>query len=250
VLKAFEPMLGEATLLNLREAGVEVVTHAVPAHLSRDDAAALTLEVTDRRRLGPFDALLWAIGRTPEVEELALSFAGVTLGEWGYIVTDELQATSVPGIYAIGDVTGRAQLTPFAIAAARRLSDRLFGGQEGRHLDYETIPTVIFAHPPIGTVGLTEHAARQRYGSDNVSVFRSSFVPLYHAMTQVKPRVEMKLVCEGSAQHIVGLHVVGEGADEMLQGFAVAVKMGATKKDFDDTVAIHPTSAEEFVTMR
>jgi glutathione reductase (NADPH) len=250
VLKAFEPMLGEATLLNLREAGVEIVTHAVPAHLSRDDAAALTLEVTDRRRLGPFDALLWAIGRTPEVEELALSFAGVTLGEWGCIVTDEFQATSVPGIYAIGDVTGRVQLTPVAIAAARRLSDRLFGGQEGRHLDYETIPTVIFAHPPIGTVGLTEHAARQRYGSENVSVFRSSFVPLYHAMTQVKPRVEMKLVCQGSEQRIVGLHVVGEGADEMLQGFAVAVKMGATKKDFDDTVAIHPTSAEEFVTMR
>jgi len=250
VLKAFEPMLGEATLLNLREAGVEVLTHAVPAHLTRDDKAALTLEVTDRRRLGPFDALVWAIGRAAEVEDLALSFAGVRLDEWGYIVTDEFQATSAAGIYAIGDVTGRVQLTPVAIAAARRLSDRLFGGQQGRRLDYETIPTVIFAHPPIGTVGLTEHAARERYGSENVSVFRSSFVPLYHAMTEVKPRVEMKLVCQGPEQRVVGLHVVGEGADEMLQGFAVAVKMGATKKDFDDTVAIHPTSAEEFVTMR
>ena len=250
VLKAFEPMLGEATLLNLKEAGVEVVTHAVPAHLSRDDKAALTLEVTDRRRLGPFDALVWAIGRVPQVEELALSFAGVALGEWGHIVTDEWQATGVPGIYALGDVTGRVQLTPVAIAAARRLSDRLFGAQEGRHLDYENIPTVIFAHPPVGTVGLTEHAARERYGSENITVFRSSFVPLYRAMTQLKPRVEMKLVCQGPEERVVGLHVVGEGADEMLQGFAVAVKMGATKKDFDDTVAIHPTSAEEFVTMR
>ncbi len=137
-----------------------------------------------------------------------------------------------------------------AIAAGRRLCDRLLGGQEGRFLDYDNIPTVIFGHPPIGTVGLTEHAARERFGSDNVRVFRSSFVPLYHAITTSKVRVEMKLVTTGIEQRIVGLHVVGAGADEMLQGFAVAVRMGATKKDFDDTVAIHPTSAEELVTMR
>src|SRR5437868_2315271 len=149
-----------------------------------------------------------------------------------------------------GDVTGRAQLTPAAIAAGRRLSDRLFGGQSGRHLDYENIPTVVFGHPPIGTVGLSEQAARERYGHANVTVFRSSFVPLYHSLTAAKPRTHMKLVTAGSEQRIVGLHVVGIGADEMLQGFAVAVRMGATKKDFDDTVAIHPTSAEEFVTMR
>jgi glutathione reductase (NADPH) len=250
VLKAFEPMLGEATLLNLKEAGVEVFTHAVPSHLTRDEKAALTLEVTDRRRLGPYDAVVWAIGRSAEVADLALPFAGVTLDDWGYIVTDEFQATSAPGVYAIGDVTGRAQLTPVAIAAGRRLSDRLFGGQSGRHLDYENIPTVIFGHPPIGTVGLTEAKARERFGSENVKVFRASFVPLYHAMTEVKPRVEMKLVTQGAEQRVVGVHVVGQGADEMLQGFAIAVRMGATKRDFDDTVAIHPTSAEEFVTMR
>jgi len=156
----------------------------------------------------------------------------------------------VPGIYAIGDVTGRVQLTPVAIAAGRRLADRLFGGQADRRLDYETIPTVIFARPPIGTVGLTEQEARERFGTENVTVFRSSFVPLYHALTSAKVRVEMKLVTQGPQQRIVGLHVVGAGADEMLQGFAVAVRMGATKQDFDDTVAIHPTSAEEFVTMR
>ena len=156
----------------------------------------------------------------------------------------------MPGLYAIGDVTGRVQLTPVAIAAGRRLADRLFGGQTDRHLDYETIPTVIFARPPIGTVGLTEQEARERFGTENVTVFRSSFVPLYHALTEAKVRVEMKLVTQGPQQRIVGLHVVGAGADEMLQGFAVAVRMGATKQDFDDTVAIHPTSAEEFVTMR
>jgi glutathione reductase (NADPH) len=137
-----------------------------------------------------------------------------------------------------------------AIAAGRRLADRLFNGQADRHLDYENIPTVIFGRPPLGTVGLSEPEARTRFGSDNVKVFRAGFVPLYHALTQAKPRSEMKLVTTGAEQRIVGLHVVGAGADEMLQGFAVALRMGATKKDFDDTVAIHPTSAEEFVTMR
>ena len=137
-----------------------------------------------------------------------------------------------------------------AIAAGRRLSDRLFGGQARRHLDYENIPTVIFGRPPLGTVGLSEKAANQRYGPSNLTIYRSSFVPLYHALTSAKPRSQMKLITAGSEQRIVGLHVVGPGADEMLQGFAVAVRMGATKKDFDDTVAIHPTSAEEFVTMR
>jgi len=126
----------------------------------------------------------------------------------------------------------------------------VFGGQSDRHLDYENIPTVIFGRPPIGTVGLTEAAARERFGAANVSVSRSGFVALYHALTTPKPRSAMKLVTAGPEQRIVGLHVVGQGADEMLQGFAVAVRMGATRRDFDDTVAIHPTSAEEFVTMR
>ena len=194
--------------------------------------------------------MLWAVGRRAAVEDLELAKAGVALDIQGFIATDLYQASSAPGIYAIGDVAGRAQLTPVAIAAGRRLSDRLFGGQSDRHLDYENIPTVIFGRPPLGTVGLTEKAARERYGAANITVFRSSFVPLYHALTTAKRRCEMKLVTAGPEQRIVGLHVVGAGADEMLQGFAVAVRMGATKKDFDDTVAIHPTSAEELVTMR
>jgi glutathione reductase (NADPH) len=249
-LRTFDPMFGETILGMLREQGVEVVTRAEPVALTRVAGGALELEARDGRRFGPYDCVLWAIGRSASVEDLSLACTGVTLDSQGFIATDLYQATSAPGIYAIGDVTGRAQFTPVAIAAGRRLSDRLFGGQTGRHLDYENIPTVIFAHPPIGTVGLSEPAARARYGPENVTVFRSAFVPLYHALTRARPRSEMKLVTAGPEQRIVGLHVVGQGADEMLQGFAVAVKMGATKKDFDDTVAIHPTSAEEFVTMR
>jgi glutathione reductase (NADPH) len=249
-LKTFDDMLGEVALTMLHGEGVEILTHAMPAALRRARHGALDLEALDGRRLGPFDSVLWAIGRGALVEDLALERAGVGRDVQGFIRNDKYQVSNVPGIYAIGDVSGRAQLTPVAIAAGRRLSDRLFGGHTGRHLDYENIPTVIFGRPPLGTVGLSEEAARERYRAADVTVFRSSFVPLYNALTTAKPRSEMKLITVGSEQRIVGLHVIGPGADEMLQGFAVAVRMGATKKDFDDTVAIHPTSAEEFVTLR
>jgi glutathione reductase (NADPH) len=248
-LKTFDDMLGESALGMLRADDVEIITRASPAALERT-AGALELLTRDGRRLGPFECVLWAVGRAAAVADLALPNAGVQLDVQGFVATDKYQATNVPGIYCIGDVAGRVPLTPVAIAAGRRLADRLFGGATERHLDYDTIPTVIFGRPPIGTVGLSEQAARERYGADDIKVFRSSFVPLYHALTAAKPRTEMKLVTHGAAQRIVGLHVVGPGADEMLQGFAVAVRMGATKQDFDDTVAIHPTSAEEFVTMR
>lgn len=250
-LKTFDDMLGEAALEMLREEGVEVVLHAPPEALTRaPSGGALELAALDGRRLGPFDCVLWAVGRAATVADLALENCKVELDVSGFVATDIYQATSVPGVYAIGDVAGRVQLTPVAIAAGRRLSDRLFGGQSGRRLDYENIPSVIFGHPPIGTVGLSEKAARERYGDPSIKVYRASFVPLYHALTAGKSRCQMKLVTAGTEQRIVGLHVVGLGADEMLQGFAVAVRMGATKKDFDDTVAIHPTSAEEFVTLR
>jgi len=249
-LRAFDPMIGETTLAMLREVGVTPLTEAVPVALTRGAGGALTLALADGRSAGPFDCVLWAIGREALVGDLALARAGVALDGAGFVATDMYQATSVPGIYAVGDVTGRAQLTPVAIAAGRRLADRLFGGHAGRHVDYDNIPTVIFGRPPIGTVGITEPLARARYGHQAVKVFRSSFVPLYHAVTDARPRTEMKLVTVGAEQRIVGVHIVGPGADEMLQGFAVAVRMGATKQDFDDTVAIHPTSAEELVTMR
>lgn len=248
VLRSFEPMLGEAALENLRGQGVEVVTGARPEAV-RDLGEAVHLDLSGGRGVGPVDTLLWAIGRKPLVEGLGLEHVGVALDHHGYIVTDAYQATSAPGLFAIGDVTGRLALTPVAIAAGRRLSDRLFGGHSDRHLDYHNVATVIFGHPPIGTVGLSEPEARARYG-DDFKVYTSAFVPMYHALTARKPRARMKLITAGEQERIVGVHVIGDGADEMMQGFAVAVRLGATKRDFDDTVAIHPTSAEELVTMR
>jgi len=248
VLKHFDSMLGEAAMGLMRDEGVEILTGAWPDGVRRH-GDGLELALRDGRRVGPVDVVLWAVGRLPYAQELALERSGVERDVYGFINTDKYQTTNVPGVYAIGDVTGPLQLTPVAIAAGRRLSDRLFGGQPNRHMDYENVPTVIFGHPPIGTVGLTESAARDLYGEE-VQVFTSAFVPMYHALTTRKPRSHMKLVTNGPEQRILGVHVIGEGADEMMQGFAVAVRMGATKRDFDDTVAIHPTSAEELVTMR
>jgi glutathione reductase (NADPH) len=249
MLREFDAMLGDGLMRIMRDEGVEILTGAVPASLARQRQGALQLQLADGRSVGPCDVVLWAIGREPVVDDLQLAAAGLQPAAGGSIPTDAFQQTPVPGVYAIGDVTGRAQLTPVAIAAGRRLADRLFDAQRDRKLDYSMIPTVIFSHPPIGTVGLSEAEARARHG-EAVRVYTSSFVPMYHAMTTRKPRVEMKLVTVGPQQRIVGLHVIGAGADEMLQGFAVAIRMGATKRDFDDTVAIHPTSAEEFVTLR
>ena len=249
-LKQFDAMLGESMLRILREQGVEIVRNAWPSGLEAAAGGAMEISVRDGRRIGPCDCVLWAVGRAPAVQDLHLERAGVQLDAYGFIVTDRYQTTSAAGVYAIGDVTGRAALTPVAIAAGRRLAERLFAGQADRHLDYHNIPTVVFGHPPIGTVGLTEQAARDDYGDEDVTVFKSSFVPMYHALTAAKPRCDMKLVTVGPKRRVVGVHVIGPGADEMMQGFAVAVRMGATKADFDDTVAIHPTSSEELVTMR
>jgi len=248
VLRSFDTMLSAALMAQMRADGIEIVDHAVPAQVRRVGDHH-ELWTADGRILGPFECVLWAVGREPAVDELGLAHAGVRKYDDGYVIVDRYQQTSVPGIYAIGDVTGQLALTPVAIAAGRRLADRLFGGQPDRHLDYDLVPTVVFSHPPIGTVGLTEAEARDVHG-DAVRCYTSGFTPMYHALTEHKRRAEMKLVTIGPEERIVGLHVIGEGADEMLQGFAVAVKMGATKRDFDDTVAIHPTSAEELVTMR
>ena len=153
-------------------------------------------------------------------------------------------------MYAIGDITGRYPLTPVAIAAGRRLADRLFGGQSNAKLEYAAIPTVVFAHPPLGTVGLTEPEAIEQFGQDAVIIYETRFTPMRYALSDHGYKTAMKLVCVGKEERVAGLHIAGDGADEMLQGFAVAVKAGLTKADFDNTVALHPTSSEELVTLK
>jgi glutathione reductase (NADPH) len=248
LLTHFDVMLGKSLMREIRAQGMTVHEHVIPAALREQDGRK-TLVASDGREFAGFDTVLWAIGRSANVAPLDLQRAGLSLDAFDFVITDEFQNTDVEGIYAIGDVTGRAALTPVAIAAGRRLSDRLFNGRTDRRLDYDNIPTVVFTHPPIGTVGMSEAEARARHG-DAVRVYSADFTPMYHALTTRKSHTDMKLVCVGPEQKIVGCHVIGLGADEMIQGFAVAVRMGATKQDFDDTVAVHPTSAEELVTMR
>lgn len=196
------------------------------------------------------DAVLWATGRIPNTSELNLEAAGVNLYPGGYVEIDKYQNTTGHNIYAVGDVTGRAELTPVAIAAGRRLSERLFNEKEKEYLTYDNIPTVIFTHPPIGTIGMTEEEAYDRYPDEKVKTYTSIFTSMHSSITKNRQKAYMKLVCVGKREKVVGLHGVGKGMDEILQGFAVAVQMGATKRDFDRTIAIHPTAAEEFVTMK
>jgi glutathione reductase (NADPH) len=248
VVRSFDAMLGEEVMEAMETSGIRFDTRVIPASVEKTgDGLVMTSE--DGRRFGPVDCVLWAIGREPNSDTLRLDAAGVQTDAQGFIPVDKFQATNVEHIFAIGDVTGAQALTPVAIAAGRRLADRIYGRMEGRHLDYRLVPTVIFSHPPMGTVGMTEAEARAEYG-DAVKVYLSRFTPMYYALGENRQRSVMKLITAGNDERIVGCHVIGDGADEMMQGFAVAIRMGATKKDFDDTVAIHPTSAEEFVTMR
>lgn len=248
VIRSFDAMLGEQLLEAMQKSGIKVETRVIPSSIEKQKEGLL-IHAEDGRSFGPVDCVLWAIGREPNTEDLELAKAGVATNDSGFIPTDALQQSNVEHIFALGDVTGRAALTPVAIAAGRRLADRLYGGMDGRHLDYEMIPTVVFSHPPIGTIGLTELEARAKYG-DAIKIYSSGFTSMYYALGNKKQRSVMKLITAGADERVVGCHIIGDGADEMTQGFAVAMRMGATKADFDDTVAIHPTSAEELVTMR
>jgi glutathione reductase (NADPH) len=195
------------------------------------------------------DALIWAIGREPSNDKINIENTDVELDERGYVKVDKYQNTTAAGIYAVGDNIGKVDLTPVAVKAGRLLSERLFNSKTDAHMDYDLIPTVVFSHPAIGTMGLSEKEAVAKYGESNIKVYNSSFAAMYTAVTSHRQATKMKLVCEGIDEKVVGLHGIGFGMDEILQGFAVAIKMGATKADFDACVAIHPTSGEEFVTL-
>lgn len=245
-----DPLIVETLVEVLVQDGIELHTHAVPQEVVKNADGSVTLKLQDGLET-TVETLVWAIGREPATDKINLEAAGVETNERGFIKVDKFQNTNVPNIYAVGDIIeGGIELTPVAVAAGRRLSERLFNNKPDEHLDYSLVPTVVFSHPPIGTIGLTEPKAIEQYGAENVKVYKSSFTAMYTAVTQHRQPCRMKLVCVGKEEKIVGLHGIGFGVDEMIQGFAVAIKMGATKADFDNTVAIHPTGSEEFVTMR
>lgn len=249
-LRNQDPLIVDTLLEVLEQDGIRLHTQAIPQEVVKNADGSLTLKLEDGRET-TVDSVVWAIGREPTTDAINLQAAGVETSARGFVKVDKYQNTNVKGIYAVGDIIeGGIELTPVAVAAGRRLSERLFNHKPDEHLDYNLVPTVVFSHPPIGTVGLTEPKAIEQYGAENVKVYKSSFTPMYSAITQHRQPCRMKLVCAGADEKIVGLHGIGFGVDEMIQGFAVAIKMGATKADFDNTVAIHPTGSEEFVTMR
>ena len=247
VLELFDPMISEVLMKEMRKQGIDLHMRFQVAGLAETDTG-IVLDAADGKRLDGYDSVIWAVGRAANTSALKLQAAGVKTRANGIVPADEYQNTNVPGIYAIGDITGRTPLTPVAIAAGRRLADRLFGGKPESRVQYDNIPSVVFAHPPVATVGLTEAQAREQY--DKVTVYKTDFTPMRHALSEHGVTTAMKLVCSGDEQRVVGIHLIGDNVDEMLQGFAVALKMGATKADLDSTIAIHPISAEELVTLK
>lgn len=249
-LRNFDPILTDALVDAMAADGPTLHTHSVPKSVTKNADDSLTLLLENDQSL-TIDCLIWAIGRSPSTGNIGLENTDVQLDAKGYVITDEQQNTTAKGVYCVGDImAGGVELTPVAIKAGRLLSERLFGNIPDAKMDYSLIPTVVFSHPPIGTMGLTEPEAAEKYGQDNIKVYASTFTSMYSAVTAHRQACKMKLVCAGDNEVVVGIHGIGFGMDEILQGFGVAMKMGATKADFDSVVAIHPTGAEEFVTMR
>ncbi|SJM38120.1 Glutathione reductase [Psychrobacter pasteurii] len=249
-LRSFDHSIVNVLLEEMDKEGIKLHTHSTLKEVVKNEDGSLTIELEDGQSQ-TVDCLIWAVGREPATDVINLEVTGVETNSIGKVKVDKFQNTNVEGIYAVGDIIENSiDLTPVAVAAGRRLSERLFNNKPNEHLDYNLVPTVIFTHPPIGTVGLSEMQAIEQYGEEDVKCYTSTFTPMYSAVTQHRQKCTMKLVCLGEEEKIIGLHGIGFGVDEMIQGFAVAIKMGATKADFDNTVAIHPTGAEEFVTMR
>lgn len=246
-LRTFDDMLSDTLNEIMQEEGVNIHAHTQAEKIEKQSDGSLLIHLNDNRSIEA-DALIWAIGREPANDKINIENTDVELDERGYVKVDKYQNTTASNIYAVGDNIGKIDLTPVAVKAGRLLSERLFNGKTNAHMDYDLIPTVVFSHPTIGTIGLTEQEAKQQYG-DDITIYNSSFAAMYTAVTSHRQATKMKLICAGPDEKVVGLHGIGYAMDEILQGFGVAMKMGATKADFDACVAIHPTSAEEFVTM-
>lgn len=247
LLPKFDELISTNVTESYVKKGIDISFKSEIAEIKKTSDGKLEVVANDGTII--VDRVIWAVGRHPVTDKINISATDVVLNDDGTIMVDDYQNTSVVGVYATGDVIGKMDLTPVAIAASRRLMERVFNNKPTEHLDYQLVPSVVFSHPVAGTIGLTEAEAILEYGEGNLKIYRSTFTPMRYSLGDVKETENLKLITFGENERIIGLHGVGEGMDEMLQGFAVAIKMGATKKDFDDTVAIHPTSAEEFVTM-
>ncbi|KAI4095199.1 MAG: hypothetical protein LQ348_004646 [Seirophora lacunosa] len=259
-LRTFDPMIQESIVDEYERQGIIIHRNSTQQKIEKLDGQPGWMKMHYTDKSAPdgatidLDCLLWAIGRSPEVEDLGLDKAGVKQNERGQVIADDYQNTSVDNIYSLGDVCGKIELTPVAIAAGRQLGNRLFGGPDYKDakMDYENVPSVVFAHPEVGSIGLSEPDAVEKYGRENIKVYKTSFTAMYYAMMDPKEKAptKYKVVCQGEEERVVGMHILGAGSSEMLQGFGVAVKMGCRKRDLDSCVAIHPTSAEELVTMK
>lgn len=260
LLRAFDEVLGATLMEQMQQSGIDIrcgvscneIYKTSDGEFGYRAEGADANEGESKYSDSGYDCVLFAISRTANVDSLSLENAGIQSekNKNGLIEVDEFQNTKTKGIYAVGDVTPGAPLTPVAIAAGRRLADRIFGKQSKAKLVADIVPSVVFSHPPIGSIGLSEADAIAKYGEKKVKVYQSRFANMLYAVSEHKPETVMKLVTVEPKQKVVGCHVIGDGADEMLQGFAVAISMGATKADFDNTIAIHPTAAEELVTLR
>lgn len=245
VLRGFEQDLRDGLVAAYEKMGIRFMLNDIFARIERSDAG-LTATLRSGARL-EVDQVLFAIGRSPNVEGLGLEKAGVKTGADGAILVDDEARTSVPGIYAVGDVTNRVNLTPVAIREGHAFADRTFGGKDAR-VDYGLIPTAVFTTPELGTCGLTEAEARERF--DVVDIYKTEFRPMRATLSGTHERTMMKLVVDGTTDKVLGVHILGEGAGEMIQLLGISLKLGATKADFDSTMAVHPTAAEELVTLR
>jgi len=254
--RGFDPFIVSMLMEELTAHGPHLHGNTTPAKLVKEADGTITYTTKDSKSGAEvehkgFDCVLMAIGRRPVTDLLKLDNAGVKLDAKGLIPVDKQENTNVEGIFAIGDCNDKGfELTPVAVAAGRRLGDRLFGGEPKARIEYATIATVVFSHPPIGTIGFTEPAAREEFGDANIVVKESKFAAMTYAFNDQDKRVKtgLKLVLLLPTEKIVGLHCIGPASDEMMQGFAVAIRMGATRADFEASVAIHPSIAEEFVT--
>lgn len=247
VLRRFDDIIQTTITDHYVNEGISVHKHSNVVEVKKNADGSLKV-IMDTATI-EVDVLIWTIGRKSMLG-IGLENVGVALSEKDHVITNEYQETTRDSILSIGDVTGQVELTPVAIATGRKLSDRLFGPYKDAKQDFSNIPSVVFSHPEAGSIGLSEKEAIEKYGSKNLKIYKSRFTSMYYAMSEHKIPTAYKLICAGQEEKVVGMHIVGDCSAEILQGFGVAIKMGATKADFDSCVAIHPTSAEELVTMK